>query len=300
MFLNNNLIAIGSTSEKGCHDPFFSATRPLTMHAGYFWPDHQITAIGCVDQYAFGNPVSKKWTKAAGLGDFFDPTSATKELGLSSRQFATLVTMVWALESAGDMGTLVKVLGPEALLAKKFPGILEGFQHPLPDDQWKKEVVYWFDIGLAKLQLELIRVATGPPDPTLPGLVNMLPVLSSGRSDIEKLICSSQRVQNVSFKNFHFAGLLAFLFLAVLLIVLEQLIPTLARRFVKGPAAAAWGERDLLEMHRQLLEANGKSRTTVEEVPLRDGWREEAEADKRVSGETRAVNGDQVRRDESP
>jgi len=269
------MIPIGATPDKPCRDPFFSASRQLDDFPEYYWPDHTVTAIGCVDQYAFGNPVSKRWTKSAGLGDYFDITNATAELELSKRQFATLATLVWALENAGNIGHLVTILGVEVLLAKKYPGVMDEFQNPIPDNQWKKEVAYWFDIGLAKLQLELIRVAQGPPDPGLPGLVNMLPVLAAGRDDIEGLICSSQRVQSIMFKNFHLGGLLAFLFLGGLVILVEKLIPALARRLSSRPAVIAWSERELLELHRQLLDGGheGNSRTHVEEVALRDGWR---------------------------
>jgi hypothetical protein len=58
VFLNNNNMPIKGI-DGPCSDPFFSATnQSLLKHKDFYWLDNPITAIGCTDQYAFGNPVT--------------------------------------------------------------------------------------------------------------------------------------------------------------------------------------------------------------------------------------------------
>ncbi|KAL2671630.1 hypothetical protein Neosp_014220 [[Neocosmospora] mangrovei] len=224
ILLNNNLIPVQGQGDRPCRDPFFSATG-RRLGSGYYMPDDPITAIGCIDQYAFANPVLNQWTELMAIGDTFNASRIISEIRLSKPQVPSFSMLLFALERAGGIDSVITALGAEALLAKKYPGLLAGYQNPLPDDQWKNEVRYWFNIGLAKLQLQLINIATGPPDTTLPGLINMLPVLSAGQDDIVKTICSSQKIRNVEFKNYHSSGLISLVVIGGLLILVTSIAP---------------------------------------------------------------------------
>ncbi|KAF7547002.1 hypothetical protein G7Z17_g8036 [Cylindrodendrum hubeiense] len=206
ILLNNNWVPVQGING-ACRDPIFSATENrLSPSSDYFLPDNLVTAIGCTDQYIFGNPVTKEFTEPASWID--SAFNADFAKGLSRRQAAAYFTLSWS-PSARGVGSEIAILGAEALRAKKYPGLVMGFQNPIPNDQWKKEVEYWFKIGLAKMQLLPINIAMGPLDPTLPGMKDMLPNMASGRDDIVDIICSSQKVHNTEFKNFHSHGSLA-------------------------------------------------------------------------------------------
>ncbi|RSL94851.1 hypothetical protein CDV31_014139 [Fusarium ambrosium] len=249
ILLNNNLIPVQGQGDRPCRDPFFSATE-RRLASGYYMPDDPITAIGCIDQYAFANPVLNQWTELMAIGDTFNASQIISKIRLSKRQVPSFSMLLFALERAGGIDSVITALGAEALLAKKYPGLLAGYQNPLPDDQWKNEVRYWFNIGLAKLQLQLINIATGPPDTTLPGLINMLPVLSAGQDDTVKIVCSSQKIRNVEFKNYHSSGLISLVVIGGVLILVTSIVPSFPRMRNNNTARywVSYGMRELLRM----------------------------------------------------
>ncbi|VUC30471.1 unnamed protein product [Clonostachys rosea] len=256
IFLNNNLIPVQGT-QGPCRDPFFSATqRELKLNPGYYWPDNALTAIGCADQYIFGNPITREWTQPGSIGDATGNTTFVK--GLTKRQAAAYSTLAWSLGQAGGISTVIAHLETEALRAKKYPGVFLGFQNPIPNDQWKREVEYWFKIGLAKLQLFPVHVATGPADLNLPGLKNMLPLMSSGRDDIVDIICSSQKVHNMEFKNFHRAGFIVLVFFGGLLIIVPTIVTTfIVWRWRDRKDVLAWTSYGQLQLLRMATEGAG-------------------------------------------
>lgn len=243
-----------------CRDPFFSATnQSLLIQKDYYWPDKPITAIGCTDQYAFGNPVTGQWTKPMAVLDVSDWGNYTKDWHLSAKQTAAVAALAWSIFNSGGIDRVILGLQTEALLAKKTPGVFSGFQNPIPNDQWKKEVDYWFKIGLAKLQLHLISIAIGPLDPTLPDLQNMLPSMAADRKDLVQLICSSQKVHNVEFKNYNFVGFIVFLVIGGgVVIVLPVLVQCLIKRLCKQRKYVLhWTSYAALQLQRMATEAAG-------------------------------------------
>lgn len=243
-----------------CRDPFFSATnQSLLIHKDYYWPDNPITAIGCTDQYAFGNPVTGQWTKPMAALDVSDWGNYTKDWHLSAKQTAAIAALAWSIGNSGGIDRVILGLETEALLAKKTPGVFSGFQNPIPNDQWKKEVDYWFKIGLAKLQLSLISIAIGPLDPTLSDLQNMLPSFTADRKDLAQLICSSQKVHNLEFKNYNFVGFIVFLVIGGgVVVVLPVLVQCLIIRLSKqSKYVLYWTSYAALQLQRMATEAAG-------------------------------------------
>ncbi|KAM5343791.1 hypothetical protein ACJ41O_012328 [Fusarium nematophilum] len=221
-FFKNNMIPVAGI-DGPCKDPIFSATRKeLAKMRGYWWPDNRLTAIGCVDQYEFGDPVSGGWTKPASYSDATTNTTFIKQL--SKRQLAGFTKFIWSLGLAGGIDFVVDILGTEALRAKKYPGLRDKVQNPLPNDQWKREVEYWFMIGLAKVQLDVVNIAMGPADPTFPGIKDETSKVMADRDDILKIICSSQKVHNLEFKNLHRVGFIVLAVAGGLSVVVPSLV----------------------------------------------------------------------------
>ncbi|KAJ3475092.1 hypothetical protein NLG97_g9580 [Lecanicillium saksenae] len=256
VFLNNQGIPIKGT-DGPCRDPFFSAmNESLPKQKDYYLADKAITAIGCTDQYAFGNPVTGLWTEpmstidASGWGNF------TKDWHLSLDQKAAMASLAWASFNSGGIEGVILSLEADSLLAKKTPGVFMGFQNPISNEQWKKEVGYWFNIGLAKLQFGLIGIAVGPEDPTLPDLQNMLHTMAAGSKKIEERICNCQKVYSPDHKNYNLAGLLVLLLLGGLI---GGVLPFLKQRilrllFRKENLALQWNSHSTLQMQRMLIE----------------------------------------------
>lgn len=79
-----------------------------------------------------------------------------------------------------------------------------------------------------------VEIATGPPDPTLPGLENSLPAedewATNAGVNYTSIICGSQKIKDSSYSNFHKAGLIAFIVLGVVVII----SPPIIIRIVQG------------------------------------------------------------------
>ncbi|KAF7549126.1 hypothetical protein G7Z17_g6619 [Cylindrodendrum hubeiense] len=267
--LNNNLIPVAGINGP-CRDPFFSATnRQDEVFPDWYWPDQPITAIGCADQYAFHNPVTHEWSNQTGM--LMLGTDITKESGLSPMQIAAMNTMRWALGEIGAMGRLIETIGSDALRAKKYPGVFAGYQNPLPNDQWKKEVSFWFNVQLAAFQLQFIRISTGPQDTA--GMTNALPALTEGSdTDYEGLICRSQKIQNNQFKNFYRAGFISLALIGGLMIIAPWLIIKCVVFWGRGksPFVLEWisyGHLQLLRMANEEVEVRGWTKCNSE-VPF--------------------------------
>ncbi|KAH7144499.1 hypothetical protein B0J13DRAFT_502588 [Dactylonectria estremocensis] len=270
IILNNNMVPISGINGP-CRDPFYSATnRHDDAFPDWYLPDAPITAIGCVDQYAFYDPVTHDWSNQTGM--LMLGTDITKETGLSPMQVAAMNTMRWALGQVGAIGRLVETVGSDMLKAKKYPGLWDGFQNPLPNDQWKKEVAYWFNTQLAALQLQFIRISTGPQDTT--GMENVLPILSEGSShDYEGMICHWQKIKDNEFKNFYRAGFVSLAVIGGLMIIapwfLIKLVVFWGRR-KKNAFVLEWisyGNLQLLRMANEEAGVGGWDKYD-DEIPL--------------------------------
>ncbi|KAK7417864.1 hypothetical protein QQX98_004339 [Neonectria punicea] len=256
IFLNNNGIPIKGANGP-CQDPLFAATKKnLAKFPEYYWPDSPVTAVGCIDQYIFGDPVRNVWTQPASWADAANNT--TFIAGLSKRQAATAIKLSWSQGQPGGIGTELMMLGTEALRAQKYPGLVVGLQTPLPNDQWKREVLYWFKIGLAKMQLLPISVSTGPPDVTLPGLKNMLPVLSADRDDLVDIICSNQKIHDTEFKNFHRTGFIVLAAVGTLLVIVPAAVTSfMSWRWRQREDMLSWTSYGQLQLQRMAAEGVG-------------------------------------------
>ncbi|TQV90938.1 hypothetical protein IF1G_10459 [Cordyceps javanica] len=271
IFLNNQLIAIKGT-DGPCSDPFFSATnKTMPLYKDYYQADRPITAVGCTDQYAFGNPRNGQWTQPSSASS--DWIGITSDWNLSPGQKAALLSLQWSIFTSGGIEGVILGLGVDALLAKKSPGMFSDFQNPIPNDQWKKEVGYWFEIGLAKLQFGLIAIAVGPPNPALPDLQNALHTLTVGQEDLERTICTRQKVYSPDHKNYNAAG---FIFLLVIGGIVGCVLPWLKHRLLrwlsrKEDLALRWNSLSTLQMQRMLIESAAGPGATAKWERLEDG-----------------------------
>jgi hypothetical protein len=83
--------------------------------------------------------------------------------GVNDEELDRLVWAMYALRAFNpDASLLPTVVGAQALASRG--SLSQNVQGPLPDDQWQKDVQYWFDTGLATLQASLVLTATGPRD----------------------------------------------------------------------------------------------------------------------------------------
>jgi hypothetical protein len=221
-----------------------------------FFPDKPLTIIGCSEQFTFYNPTTKNSSAATNITGAVHTTKektmriekhALKlkdDLKLNEKQFATLKLLLWSLSSAGSIGIMLATIGTSALRAKKDPGMQGWAQNEIPTNQWQHEVGYWVNIGLATLQLEFVRFATGPQN---------LDGLERG-PDVSKLLCGSQMIKHTEFENFRRSGFISLAALGGFLVltpwVINKVLVRSGRRW-QWPFVLEWisyGHMQLLRM----------------------------------------------------
>lgn len=267
VFLSNDGVSVRDR----CDDPFFSATN-YDKSIGRFFPEKPLTVIGCSEQFTFTNPTTNISSEPATIIGIESSTNEKKRLiekqaknltdtlGLNDRQSATLQLTLWSLSNAGSIGIMISTIGSSALLAKKDPGTAGWFQNPIPDYQWKKEIGYWMNIGLATLQLEFVRFATGPRDSD--GLTKV--------SEETDLLCGSQMIKHTEFENFRRSGFISLAVIGGILIIAPWVIIKIVVRCGRRqwPSILEWN----LYGHMQLL------RMAIQGIKI-EGWKD---CDKKV------------------
>lgn len=129
--------------------------------------------LACVEKYQFCNadkecsPLGGKHSLSQ-AGPLFNMTAYNADHGIVPHDpiGSRFYWFYHALMSmTTDFEIMLKTLGPKALLSQQ--ALLEGLIGPLPDDQWQREVTYWWAIRLASIQAAFVNTAYDPGDAAL-------------------------------------------------------------------------------------------------------------------------------------
>ena len=119
--------------------------------------DEPASALGCKLQYeACGPGSTSNCSVSGGILDLQNPT-----IPADSEAYSTIT---YVTNDFADMGNVVTSLMASSLTARR--GLNQGYQGPLPDNQWQFEVGFLHNIGLVSLQ-SLVNSAIGPDDPNI-------------------------------------------------------------------------------------------------------------------------------------
>ena len=173
-------------------DPFFAASTPKNLspvdgvNDTYYMSNQEVYVLACTEQHQFCNPNNGKCTPLSGAAQV---VTYLPGLDLNEAQAATYITMGLTITFLNTYNS-VDSLGSRALRASET--LDQGFQLPLPDNQWMIEVSTWFAVLLAKLQQRTVQYAIGssyvPEGLTLVGPANR---------DQEN-ICNNTKIQSQS------------------------------------------------------------------------------------------------------
>lgn len=234
LFLNGNGILYRDQN----NDPFFEANRyevneTIDLGSGpekvtKYRLNDWISVMYCTEQYSICNVANSKCTKPMGLSQLTMAVNNT-DLNLNPTQRLTAFRIGYAAGSSGlsQMATL----GGSAVLASRL--LSYNFLSPrLPDDQWQKEVQYWFDIALVYMQVKIQEYAIAPSSNDynatfLPGAEGFAAWEKGPSSDKEAFLeagrkqCGLQLMQSmegvVNFRMIYIIWVLVFCFLLCLL-----------------------------------------------------------------------------------
>jgi hypothetical protein len=184
-------------------DPWYSATKPSgrtahlstgegsrdgdeTVEFPVFQQSEAATPMGCTmrEQYCNSHFPWGNCTILGSINDIYDQAGLGKE-GINYEQADRLqwsIDTMW--EFSPNLAVLPRTLGGQAL--KSRDGLAQGFQSPIPNDQWQQDVQYWFDTALATMQASFVVGATGPLDPLV------LQFATYPNSTEQRSVCHSQ------------------------------------------------------------------------------------------------------------
>jgi hypothetical protein len=161
------------------------------------------------------------------------------------------------LRDAVSMGLIYVALlnlGSTALNAQEYlTAASELKSAPLPNDQWKVEVLNWHNISMATAQRAVLDWVTGPYEAAYNRFVEH-PTTPEGSN-----MCLNQKTRSSGHYNFSLVGVLIILnvgmFIICLNLSLPRLIDWLSRRRHKGDhARRAWVMDETLQLHRMAFE----------------------------------------------
>jgi hypothetical protein len=216
------LVGNGVLFENYTLNPWYRATTPDSTveweqsdHPGKcegYRFDEAASPMACLSKYQWCNTNLPQDSQCGMLGSWTDSIKDASPLfGLDDDALdpmrpvinSTLGNMLlWPGLAVGagptDESMVVELLGPKALTSTDT--LFSGAQYTLPDNQWQLDVVNWFTIMLAALQLAFVDIVR-LTDPSLASS------RSGPANSIERNLCNSQKIRSTLYPSFSMFGL---------------------------------------------------------------------------------------------
>ncbi|KAF2183637.1 hypothetical protein K469DRAFT_667831 [Zopfia rhizophila CBS 207.26] len=271
LFLNANGISFTAP----CDDPWFSAHKPyaerLQQNRTFYRPDYLASPVGCVEQYQFCNPHQRGQPCTPIAGIIPAAASAKFELALSPMQSAIVdlfVNAIYAVNTDIAQPNLHKT----DLLAEE--GATNGWQLPLPNNQWTLELQDMHNKVLAMLQRVIVDYARGP------GSTSAQKFIAVPDNRESTALCSMLRARtNGRFSNVNTYGLVIVLSIGTLIILTNFFLIDLvvwAQKCRKADPLKSdrWVADGLFQVQKSLFEIRGQGlwRETQSAVPITERY----------------------------
>lgn len=280
MFLAAHAINFAKPSD----DPWFSAHRPNPgpVNRTYYFSDHLLSPLGCVEQFQFCNP--KKGDACTSLSGIVPATAAAKfTLDLSPMQSAIVDLLINAIYANNAI-----ILQPTQLLADDTSN--DGVQMPLPNNQWVIELQDMHNRVLAEIQRIIVDYARSPSSPTAKQFL-VVPDKNY------RSLCSMIRARTSGqFSSINTYGLALTVGLGTLIILANIFLESMIRCFQRRRKAAhrgvdTWVEDGLLQVHKNTLVLAGPEewQNIDDAVPTTRHWCSLAKEEGFMVGEKRTI-----------
>ena len=239
-------------------DPFFAASKPFNVSIDdgvndtYYSSNQDVYALACTEQHQLCNPTNEKCTPLSGA---FQLIPNLPGLDLNDAQTYTVLTMILTTSFINTYNSVVS-RGSKALRASET--LNQGFQIPLPDNQWMTEVSTWFAVSMAKLQQRTVQYAVGssyvPEGLTLAGPINRY----------QENLCKNTKIRSQSgTTSFSVLGVSIILIVGSMLITISLVLSTVMgsirqKRHWKAYKSLQWTLDDKLQLQRLAYEEAGQ------------------------------------------
>ena len=266
-------------------DPWFSANGTFAINVTsntFILSDSWVSMMACAEQYVFCNPSTLSCTSPAGLFGLpmLEAVEPTNSLGLNEAQTATAGRVLVALGSSNIYETIVN-LGPGGLWANN---LLMGISPGLPDNQWKTEVLGWFQTKLAMIQAQIVNYASATaslgPFGSVPPQNGQRVVPRSDQPEGQAYLdqCANQLVQAVGeVQNFSVCGVLVIVCGSAAIMILDCCLERIVNSFSRRDSASTRARQADSKQHLLRMALTGATDKASGwepgswDIPVRDG-----------------------------
>jgi hypothetical protein len=222
--------------------------------------DLPVTTLGCTEQHqictggASSNSAARTCTPLMGMYQIQTDTGGVTSLNFTDRQNSTFVRVFQSAEDSTLSTILSRLIQRDMpLLARK--QVILVVSSNLPDTQWEKEAEYFFSIGMAHLQRNVVNYGTGQmsPDTSFIAVAN---------TTADKWLCQNLVVRGTSFQSFSILALTLVFTIGLLIVafslVVDDIFAFVQRRWNRGAIGREmWKANDALQIQRMLYEHQG-------------------------------------------
>ncbi|KAK6828327.1 cytochrome p450 protein [Apiospora arundinis] len=262
--------------------PFHNLTRTTTSDIlqGYIF-ETAASPLGCVRQWQWRNPSLPKDQACGPLASYSDSYTAAAHLfGITDKEMEGFressrspvgSALIWGhLISNHHPFLLYQFLSASRSSFLSSEDRLYGAAITgLPDDQWKQDVIKWWNTILATRQLSYIYTVRGPNEPEF-DVMRLHTV-----NDYENTFCKSQKVLSTAHTSFSMFGLCFKFVTGGLIVILSYLLDPIfsclhTRYHHKSYQHLEWVANATLQIHRQAEEQIGfsKWRNCTSTIPI--------------------------------
>jgi len=236
-------------------DPLFSANRKVgSGSTARYKVDKKTNMIGCDERAQFCSSLTGRCTTWGGPPtNFPDALSVLGGGGVNEADGLDIVRSTTLVKTFLVSTLLPRNIGERTAAAALQAGryLYNGQQQRLELDQWKRELEYWFAVGLARLQLEIFGTVEKPPGVNASLAVNMW--------DLDefkglKRLCGGVKFKSpghTSLSTLGFGLVLGMSGLLILLSFADIVVPWLLRR--RGYEFREWEQTDMLKLLERTL-----------------------------------------------
>jgi hypothetical protein len=234
-------------------DPLFSARRQAQNSARYKM-DKPTAMIGCAEQVQLCNSLTGQCTSWTGLFDSDPDLLSVLGAGIAVDDALDMVRSTTLIQLSLQTTSLPASVGERTAAAALQAGryLYGGTQVRIEREQWKRELEYWFAVGLARLQLEVFGTVEKPPGVDASVAVN---VWDQPKYAALKALCGGIKFRSprhTSLSALGFGLTLGVSGVLVLLSFADVVVPWLLRRC--GYEFREWEQTGVLTLLRRNLE----------------------------------------------
>ncbi|KAI0151786.1 hypothetical protein GGR57DRAFT_513738 [Xylariaceae sp. FL1272] len=222
----------------------------------FYLPSEEASPLACMTKFQF---CIQDQSKCGVLGGYVDAENSARLLLNTIDQSTNFINSSFdyfakTIRSTRPITGIVATLGATSLESQT--SLLDGSQGPLASNQWQLDVIRWFNIALADIQLLFLNAAYSNPADS-----SFLQVRKYATDD-EHILCGNQKIKSTAYTSFSLFGLLFTYLFGFLVIVtsfsIEPLFWLLYKKCGYNPyATLEWTTNTTLQLQRLAHEGIG-------------------------------------------